>query len=269
MFAKLTDFTQVTLFGTATVLLSFATYLLPLPRAGLPFLIVLIPAGMAVALTAMSEGKAGVSALLVQLGRWRITPHWLAIALLLAFVMRLSISIAALLLGLIPVIQLRPWSPAQFAILAVILVVSAIPEELGWRGYALPKLLKSHSARFASLVIGVLWGTLHLALLLPGMMNEGVSPLATVLGLASGSVLFTWLYVNSHGNVVLTTIFHAAQSFFVIVNEGIPQEQQAWLMADVYLAVALIIAILSGPTLVRNSAVQAKSTSGRERLAAK
>jgi hypothetical protein len=34
-------------------------------------------------------------------------------------------------------------------------------------------------------------------------------------------------------------------SFFVIVNEGITLEQQAWLMAGVYLALALIIAILS------------------------
>jgi hypothetical protein len=39
----------------------------------------------------------------------------------------------------------------------------------------------------------VLWGSLHLALLLPGMMNEGASPLATLL-LIGGSVLFTWLY---------------------------------------------------------------------------
>jgi uncharacterized protein len=48
--------------------------------------------------------------------------------------------------------------------LALILVIAAIPEELGWRGYALPQLLKHHSALFASLVIGGLWGLLHLAL---------------------------------------------------------------------------------------------------------
>jgi membrane protease YdiL (CAAX protease family) len=204
---------------------------------------------MAVALTAITGGKAGVYALLGKLGQWRISLKWLTIALLLAFVLRLSISIVAVLLGLIPVIQVRPGSPVQFAILAVILVIAAIPEELGWRGYALPKLLTHHTALFASLVIGVLWGALHLALQLPGMMNEGVSPLATVLAIASGSLLFTWLYVNSDGSVVLTTLFHTAQSFFVIVNEGITLAQQAWLMAGVYLALALVIAILTGPHL--------------------
>jgi hypothetical protein len=42
-----------------------------------------------------------------------------------------------------------------------------------------------------------------------------------------------------------------------------------WLLAGVYLAVALIIAILTGPTLVRNSAAQVESISGSQRLAAK
>jgi hypothetical protein len=87
---------------------------------------------------------------------------------------------------------------------------------------------------------------------LPGIVNEGVPPLPTLIALVGGSVLFTWLYVNSDGNLVLTTIFHAAQSFFVIVNEGIPLEQQAWLMAGVYLALALLVAILSGSQLSRS-----------------
>jgi hypothetical protein len=59
-------------------------------------------------------------------------------------------------------------------------------------------------------------------------------------------VIFTWLYVNSGGNIVLTTIFHAPQSFFVIVNQGISLEQQMWLMAGVYLAIGLIIVRFSG-----------------------
>jgi uncharacterized protein len=139
----------------------------------------------------------------------------------------------------------------QVLILALVFILSAMPEELGWRGYALPKLLTHYSALVASLLIGVAWGSLHLALLLPGMMNEGMPPLPTLLSLVGGSVIFTWLYVHSDGNIVLTTIFHAAQSFFAIVNEGIALEQQMWLMAGVYLAVALLIFSESG--LVRAS----------------
>ena len=86
------------------------------------------------------------------------------------------------------------------------------------------------------------------------MMNEGAAPLPTLLGLVGGSVLFTWLYINSGGNIVLTALFHAAQSFFVIFNDGITLEQQAWLMAGVYLVSALIVVIAAGPSLTRKPA---------------
>ena len=68
--------------------------------------------------------------------------------------------------------------------------------------------------------------------------------MTVLLVLVGGSVIFTWLYVHSSGSIVLTTIFHAAQSCFVIVNEGIALEEQMWLMVGVYLPVALVIASL-------------------------
>jgi membrane protease YdiL (CAAX protease family) len=239
------------IFCTLTIALTFAVTLLPLPGEAVAVVMVFIPALMAIALTTLSEGRAGLRSFLDKLLQWRISLKWVVIALAVAFVMRLTMSLMGLALGLIPAIQLRPGGPASYVLLAIIFFVFAIPEELGWRGYALPKLLERYSPLVAALIIGVLWGSLHLALLLPGMMNEGASPLATLLGLVGGSVLFTWLYVNSEGSIVLTTLFHAAQSFFVIVNEGLTGTQQAWLMAGVYLSAALIVAIVAGSGLTR------------------
>lgn len=247
---------QVASFCTLTVLLTFATYWLPLPRSALPFLMVLIPLIVAIGLTAITEDAAGVRLLLAKAGQWRIRLRWLAVALLLALLLRLMMSFSALWVGLIPVIQLRAASPGQLLVLALIVITAALPEEVGWRGYVLPQLLKQHTALFASLVIGVAWGTLHLALLLPGMMNAGASVLATLIQIVGLSVLATWLYVNSEGNLGLTTIFHAAQNFFVIINAGIALESQAWLMAGVYGIAAIMIAIWTGPMLVHKSAVR-------------
>ena len=163
--------------------------------------------------------------------------------------LRLAISAVALLLGLISTIQLRQWSATQLSFFAVILFVFALPEELGWRGYALPKLLKAHSPLVAGLIVGVLWGSLHVALTLPGMIMGGVPGLPVVLEVLGLSVLGTWLYIRSDGNLLLTSLFHAAQSFFVIVNEGITVEQQIWLMAGVFLTIALIVTLIEAPRL--------------------
>lgn len=248
------------IFCALTIGLTFATTLLPLPGEVAAVVMVFIPALLSILLTAVSEGRAGVRSLLGKLAHWRIRLKWVVIALALALVVRLIMSFMALGLGIISTIQLRPGGPAQYVILATVFFVFAIPEELGWRGYALPKLLERYSPLAAGLIIGVLWGSLHLALLLPGMMNEGASPLATLLGLVGGSVLITWLYVNSDGSIVLTTLFHAAQSFFVIVNEGLTGTQQAWLMAAVYLAVALIVVLAAGSSLTRRPVARISET---------
>jgi membrane protease YdiL (CAAX protease family) len=242
------------IFCALTMLLTFIAIFLPVPGELVPVVIVFIPTFIAIALTALSEGNIGVRSLLGKLTRWRISFKWLAVAVALGFVMRLTISLIALGLGLIPAIQLRPIPPAQFIILALILFIFAIPEELGWRGYALPKLMEHRSPLAAGLIVGVLWGSLHLALHLPGMIYAGLPLLPTLLQLIGLSVLIAWLYMQTEGNILLTSLFHATQSFFVIVNEGLPLTQLVWLMAGVYLAFALLIVIVAGPMFTQKPA---------------
>jgi uncharacterized protein len=251
------------LFCILTIALSFAATLLPLPGEAVPVLMVFIPALIALGLTAMADGWAGVRALLSKLGQSRLRPLWVVGAVALGLVLRLTISAVALLLGLITTIQLRPWSPTQMAFFAAILFVFALPEELGWRGYALPKLLRVHSPLVAGLVVGVLWGLLHLALILPGMINAGAPALPTLLGLIGLSVLATWLYIRTNGNLLLTSLLHAAQSFFVIVNDGISLGQQTWLMAGVYLAAAVVIALAAGPSFAQRPVAPIETRTAR------
>jgi uncharacterized protein len=238
-------------FCALTIALSFTATLLPLPSEVVPVMMVFIPALVALGLAALTDGRSGVRALLSKLGQWRLHPLWIVAAVVLGLVLRLSMSVIAVLLELIPTIQLRPWSPTQLAFFAVILFVFAIPEELGWRGYALPKLLAWHSPLVAGLIIGVLWGSLHMALTLPGMVMGGVPGVPVVLEVVGLSVLGTWLYIRSDGNLLLTSVFHAAQSFFVIVNDGISLEQHIWLMAGVFLAAALIVTLIEATRLTR------------------
>jgi hypothetical protein len=49
---------------------------------------------------------------------------------------------------------------------------------------------------------------------------DGVPGLSVVLEVLGLSILGTWLYIRTNGNLLLTSLFHAAQSFFVIVNDA-------------------------------------------------
>jgi membrane protease YdiL (CAAX protease family) len=232
-----------------TIALTFAATVLPLPGEMIAVVMVFIPALMAISLTALSEGKVGVQSLLGKLTQWRMSLRWVLIAVALGFLLRLMVSLIALGLGMISSIQLRPGGPASLVLLAVVFFVFALPEELGWRGYVLPKLLAHRSPLTAGLIVGVFWGSLHLALHLPGMLSAGLPVLPTLPVLISLSVMITWLYVQTGGNILLTSLFHAAQSFFLIVNEGIPAVSQTWLMAAVYMALAFIVVVAMGPGL--------------------
>jgi len=101
------------IFCTLTIALTFAAILLPLPGEVIPVVIVFIPALMAIALTALSEGKAGVRSLLGKLAQWRVNFKWVIIALALALVMRLTISLIALGLGLIPLFNYAQGRPCS------------------------------------------------------------------------------------------------------------------------------------------------------------
>ena len=247
------------LFLVLTILLSFAiTPLLSaaIAAGSLPpdvesFLVVIIPSLLAISLAGMTGGRKSISGLLAKLVHWRVSFKWYAIALAVALAVRLSMSLLALALGWIAQIQIRSWTPVQFLVFFVMLYIAAALEELGWRGFALPKLLARRSTLFSALLVGIFWGTVHLALHLPGLMLSSFPWPATLIQLVGLSVVITWLYVNTQGSLVIASLYHAAQSFFVIVNEGIAGSQQAWLLAIGNSTLVLILILLAGPALKR------------------
>src|SRR3712207_6537622 len=84
-------------------------------------------------------------------------------------------------------------------------------EELGWRGYALPRLLARRSALAASLILGLLWGLWHLpTFYVLGAPQHGLPISAFLLLTMAYSVLFTWIYLHTRGSVLIATLFHSA-----------------------------------------------------------
>ena len=86
-----------------------------------------------------------------------------------------------------------------------------IGEELGWRGFALPKLKESYSSLVSSIILGVLWAFWHF----PFALTEGTFlnnvPLAVfVMNLVALAIVYTWIFNNTRGSLLLPLLYHAA-----------------------------------------------------------
>ena len=91
-------------------------------------------------------------------------------------------------------------------------------EELGWRGYALPRLLQFHSPVVATAILSVFWTLFHLvAFFAPGTNQFGMSIIWFSLSCFSLCYIMTWLYMNTGGNWIASgLIIHYMFNSFAI-----------------------------------------------------
>lgn len=147
-----------------------------------------------------------------QLLRWNVSIRYWAFALLFPAVAIVTASAVHI------VVFDGRFDPASMSTLMLypilfvqVFLVGGGNEELGWRGFALPRLQRSYSALVASLLIGVGWFAWHLPLfVVAGSSQAGVPVYYYGLAVVSLSVVFTWLYNETGGSVLLTIVLHAS-----------------------------------------------------------
>jgi membrane protease YdiL (CAAX protease family) len=200
---------------------SWACWILPaIARTWLsfPYLVfavagVSIPGLLGIVLTALVSGTTGLAELFGRLRRVRAPLIWYAAVLLL---------IPALLLAAAGIPALLGLATITFAFSGVAVaggVVSALLEELGWRGFALPRMQARRPAFTASLLLGALWGAWHLPLRIAQGVPLTAAGLAaflfSVLLITAWAVLFTWVYNNTNGSLFLMVVLHAVADIAV------------------------------------------------------
>jgi uncharacterized protein len=205
----------------------------------------------ALVVLALTRGKVGILELLKRMVRWRVGPVWYAVALLLPVAIALGATVLNILLGAQPPTsaELGAWPGLipTFFLLLLIPGIGGAWEEPGWRGYALPKLQASRSALLASLILGVPWAFWHLPL-----MVTGVIPWSDIAYVIVQSVVYTWLFNNTRGSVLLVMLFHTMNNvisggFFHAMFSGADWVRQGWLLVALWCAVALIAVVVDGP----------------------
>jgi len=222
------------------------------------------PMVTALIVTALVGGKDGLKALLRRQVQWRVSIGWYAVAIGLPIALELvTVALNVALGAHAPTWDvMRPW-PTILGMTALYMVFSGpLGEELGWRGFALPRLLERFAAHpygalIASLILGVIHAAWHLPMFLVGEMD-----VPSILGTIIGAVLVTWLVQHTQGSVLLAVLFHAANQnsgrFLSPLFAGADVIQQHWLKLVVWAIAAIIIVVVAGPArLARQSAVPA------------
>jgi membrane protease YdiL (CAAX protease family) len=104
------------------------------------------------------------------------------------------------------------------------LLTFGLGEEVGWRGFALPRLQAERPALSASLLLGALWAGWHLPALFyrDTYIAMGLLVIPMLLTVAAvGSVVYTWLYNGTGGNLLLLILFHGLFDFFSVWPAGV------------------------------------------------
>lgn len=145
---------------------------------------------------------------------WRISPRWYLVAIGLPLLITVGgVGTVLLVAGAaIDPSLLAQRLPIFPVVLLVMLLLGGGQEELGWRGFALPRLQADYSALVASLLVGGAWALWHLPLFFMGApRNQTGNFLLYALLIIGFSVVLTWCY-NSTGSVLLAMILHASMN---------------------------------------------------------
>jgi len=177
-------------------------------------LAVAAPTISATILTLAREGWSGLGALYARLIRWRFGLQWYVLVLIGIPVLGWLTSRVA---GPDPQYDLS--TPALiFSALLNLLITGPLGEELGWRGFALPRLLKRFSPFTASLILGAIWGVWHLpAFFVSTLVQSGIFLPIFLFGALCTSMLATWTFQRTGGSVLITVLLHYMFNFSLSV----------------------------------------------------
>ena len=178
------------------------------------------PSFAAIIVTALNGGWAAVRELLAKMLRWRV--GWKPYIFL--FVTPLVFLLGLLGLGLRPVAGVLPFLALQVVVLMPVnavftslLEAGPLGEELGWRGFMLPRLLESFGDLRSSLILGLIWAFWHLPFFIFIGWRSGISVLTFTLlyplTIIAFSFAMTKLYHWTKGSVLIAILMHGAVNF--------------------------------------------------------
>lgn len=225
------------------------------------------PSVAGVLLTGIVYGKAGLRDLVTRLVRWQVGGRWYAVAILTA-----PLLVTVILFALLPLSPaFRPGlfvtgDRASLLLFGIVwgLIGGGFLEELGWTGFAVPTLRRRYDVLTTGLVVGFMWGALHL--LITYWVLSGLSLTSFLLvfvpfhamSLPAYRVLMVWVYDRTGESLLVAMLMHASFSASRLIFNPVTITDMAFVTYDVVLAAALwilvaAVAVATGGQLSRRS----------------
>lgn len=234
-------------------------------RAPVPFWIHYLggfgPMAAAFIVTALSEGAGGIRRLLSGVTKWRVGWTWVLVAVFLPvglFVISGIIQRATTGTGpdlaLLGEVEYLPYLGIPLAMLLWFLTWG-LGEEIGWRGFALPRLQHDRSALSATIILGVIHAFWHLPAFFYKDAYRSMGLAAglpmLVLSVVAAAITFTWIYNSTRGSILMVALYHALFDWLSVSKAG-GAMAPAVMSGVVWVLAVIIVIVYKAPNLSRN-----------------
>ena len=208
-----------------------------------------VPSLLAIFLTWKKEGITGLRSLGRRILQFKLGWRWYAFIFLIVIAGTAGqLTINKLLGNAFP----GNLFLAQLGSFLPLLILGPLSEEIGWRGYALPRLQTRWNALTSSLILGLVWGLWHLPLFMmvgTSLHELGIPFIGFLIGMMANSIFYTSLYNNTKQSLWSAILFHwfytyAAQ---VVLSGVVRSPLYNWLEYLPYVIMAVIVALIWKP----------------------
>jgi membrane protease YdiL (CAAX protease family) len=201
-------------------------------------------------LTAIVDGRGGLRELLARMLKWRVATRWYAVALLAA---PLLWGLALLVLSLVsprllPGVVTTSDRTTLVSIGLAVALSAGLFEEIGWTGFAIPRLLARHGTLATGVIVGVVWSAWHVlvSIVWAAPATAGELPVAVFITwslltnpigyLTAFRVLMVWVYERTR-SVFVAILMHISVTGSVLILDP------AALTGRAALTYALVVAV--------------------------
>lgn len=236
------------------------------------------PSLVGLLLTALLDGRPGLRQLRTRLLEWCVRPRWYAVALLAAPLVAAATTLTLSLFSpeFLPAILVTDDKTSLLLLGLVVGLTAGIFEELGWTGFAIPRLKLQYGVLATGVIVGVLWSAWHFLVVVWGIGERaGAVPLAIFMivdglaGLPVFRVLMVWVYDRTeslfvamlmHLSITATTLILTPRTTGVrLLAYGLAFAAAVWI-------VIAAAALVNSGRLSRQSRAAREKDSGRRRL---